>query len=488
MGDFNDTPASRFLENVAEQISYRPLRPAITQELEAHIQDRIEEYTENGLTPEEAEKKAVLVMGDPVSIGVELNQVHHTRTSILLVGMTVLLMLSGLAAAAYMSWSPEQSANGFWYYIPGLILLIFITFKGYPWLARYQKALTLAIFLLYAAEFLWSNFPGLAEHLFSNGHYLPFGMMWYYEVLILAPILVILAYRLRQRPVLAVLLPSLMAFLSICIRYFNNQFMLNSGILIFLCAWIGSLFFMLHRGVFPHSGRRLFLIAAAGCLLPMGAFAALPNQDSLFPAFTRPETVAQNIWDDSYNGLLIQELLSKTPLTEGISLTPAEMMDYCTGDWHFPASGEYPRHKTYLAQSLDESSITLWDILPQHYHNNYLIAVVILLYGWLPCLCFMALLAFFYLWMFSCIRTIRGKLAASAAFSCWAALLIQGILYLLGNLGYQYGTFSNLPLVSEGRISILVNMMLLGFIFSAYRYDHVIDESFPQKDRKIPTP
>ena len=48
------------------------------------------------------------------------------------------------------------------------------------------------------------------------------------------------------------------------------------------------------------------------------------------------------------------------------------------------------------------------------------------------------------------------------------------VFYLLGNFGYQYGTFPNLPMVSEGRISILFNMLLLGMIFSAYRYDRVM--------------
>ena len=55
-------------------------------------------------------------------------------------------------------------------------------------------------------------------------------------------------------------------------------------------------------------------------------------------------------------------------------------------------------------------------------------------------------------------------------------LLWQGVLYLLGNLGYQYASFSNLPLISEGRMSIMANMLLLGMIYSAYRFDRVVDE------------
>ena len=54
---------------------------------------------------------------------------------------------------------------------------------------------------------------------------------------------------------------------------------------------------------------------------------------------------------------------------------------------------------------------------------------------------------------------------------------MQGVLYMVGNVGFQYETFTNLPLVSVGKVSILANMLLLGFIFSAYRYDRVTDEA-----------
>uniref|UniRef100_UPI0032608710 hypothetical protein n=1 Tax=Clostridium sp. NkU-1 TaxID=1095009 RepID=UPI0032608710 len=65
----------------------------------------------------------------------------------------------------------------------------------------------------------------------------------------------------------------------------------------------------------------------------------------------------------------------------------------------------------------------------------------------------------------------------------------------MGNFGHQYAAFPNLPLISEGRLSIICNMLLLGLIFSAYRYDHVIDEparqvsaeeiKLPQANKKI---
>ena len=34
-------------------------------------------------------------------------------------------------------------------------------------------------------------------------------------------------------------------------------------------------------------------------------------------------------------------------------------------------------------------------------------------------------------------------------------------------------------MISEGRISMVFNMALLGFVFSAYRYDRVVEEHQP---------
>lgn len=502
MADRTNTPTSRFLEDVSEQISYKPLRPSIARELEDHIRDRADQYRSQGLSQEEAEKKAVAAMGNPVSIGTELNAIHHTRVCVPLIALTAVLLLSGFFAASYMQWSPEQNANGFLYYLPGIALLIFITLKGYPWLIRYQNLLFWLAVILYGIQFLWELLllwkPELTSMLFLGRHFFPYHMMRYYATLLFAPVLAIAAYRARRKPVAAICILLLSAGLLIWFGNITRQSFTYSVTLIFLTAVTATAGYMILQGVFQAPKGKLLLIAGAGCLLSFGLFAARPSQNYFFQAFANPEAVTNDTWDDSYNSLLIKELLSRTPATEGISLTPAEMMDYSTGRWYFESrdetkirwvyeanddileEGRDPEHPNYRNTAPvyhKEANVTLWDILPQHYHNNYLVTVAILLYGWLPALCLFSLPVLFFLVLFACIRGIRGKLAGSVAFCCVVILLMQGVLYLLGNLGFQYETFTNLPLVSEGKVSILANMLLLGFIFSAYRYDRVTDEA-----------
>lgn len=315
--------------------------------------------------------------------------------------------------------------------------------------------------------------------------------VWIRKILLLGPVLVVALYRLRANAGRAMAAAVLVPGAAVLLHFHLHFDVILPAMAVFLFSLTGTLLFMIHRNVFGGSRRTLYVFAMAGSLCIIGLFSALPFQQTSFQKFTAPGNHASSVWDDSYNGILIQDLLSRAPLIGGISMTQSEMMDYGTGEWYFGQAedqSEYQlqervklgtlRRNPYL--HYDESSVTLWDILPQHYYSNYLVAVVILLYGWLPGILLLTVMAAFYALIFSCVLRTRGALASSVPFYCGLCLLFQSLLYVLGNFGYQYAAFTNLPLVSEGKLSIMANMLLLGFIFSAYRYDPVLDlPAFP---------
>ena len=476
-----------FLEDAADQIAYKPLRPAIVQELKDHIEDRAGEYEAEGLCSEDARRKAVDAMGDGVAVGVGINAVRCIRHNRPLTLITALLMLFGLAAAAWLYWSPDHPGNGFFCYLPGTALLIFVTFKGYPWLVRYQKKLLILASVLILAEAVYSllsdrNFVPVS--ILRTNLFVPVYMIGYYAILLLGPVLVIALYRLRARTVKAMAAAILVPAAAVVFRFDISYTFKLSAMAVFLMSMMGTLLFMIHRGILRGVKPRLYAMAGAGGLLALGLFSGVTYQHDSWQAFTAPEAHATSVWDDSYNGVLIQNLLARTPLTGGISLTQKELMSYGTGEWYYGSTDglQYyqvkDREKWGTLRSniyYDESDVTLWDILPQHYHSNYLIAVLILIWGWLPGLLLLAVIGAFYVLIFSCILRIRGGLASAVSLYCGLCLMLQSLLYVLGNFGFQYSTFTNLPLISEGKLSIMANMLLLGFIFSAYRYDRVID-------------
>ena len=85
-----------FLNNVCQEIKYKPIRKGIADELENHIQEIKEEYIETGMNEAEAEEKAVKQMGEAKTIGKELNKVHKPKLDWKLLLITVILIYFGI--------------------------------------------------------------------------------------------------------------------------------------------------------------------------------------------------------------------------------------------------------------------------------------------------------------------------------------------------------------------------------------------------------
>lgn len=84
-----------YLEAVREQIRWKRARPVLIQELERHLEDQRDAFLGDGKSPEEAERLAVLDMGDPVTVGTELDAVHRPRPQWGLLGLTFALAVIG---------------------------------------------------------------------------------------------------------------------------------------------------------------------------------------------------------------------------------------------------------------------------------------------------------------------------------------------------------------------------------------------------------
>lgn len=85
-----------YLEAVREQIRWKRARPVLIHELEQHLEDQRDAFLQAGKPPEEAERLAVEDMGDPISVGAELDRVHRPRPQWGLLGLTFALAAAGV--------------------------------------------------------------------------------------------------------------------------------------------------------------------------------------------------------------------------------------------------------------------------------------------------------------------------------------------------------------------------------------------------------
>lgn len=63
-------------QNATARVLYKPDRKAVTEELQAHLEDRYDALIEKGLSPVEAEKQALDAMGSAEEIAPQLAAVH----------------------------------------------------------------------------------------------------------------------------------------------------------------------------------------------------------------------------------------------------------------------------------------------------------------------------------------------------------------------------------------------------------------------------
>lgn len=68
-----------FLATVEGKIKYKPMIPDIKKELLNHIEDKTNNYIENGLTEEQAIYETIKDMGTPEDVSNSFNVIYHTK-------------------------------------------------------------------------------------------------------------------------------------------------------------------------------------------------------------------------------------------------------------------------------------------------------------------------------------------------------------------------------------------------------------------------
>ncbi|MFT4146026.1 MAG: permease prefix domain 1-containing protein [Mobilitalea sp.] len=468
-----------FLEDVVEQIQYIPAREEVKAELTAHIEDRKEEYREQGMEELTAYNKAIEDMGDAIEIGIRMNEVRKLQSN-----KPALLLIMSLFALGVMGnirlIITTNSGDWFrhlFYFLFGFMVFGVIYYFGYQKLvgnSRKITAILLGVWGLYLLLSILNRFIN-SYYLFRlTGLSFIFGME-----LLCIPVIIAIIYLNRSKKQVPFLISTISTASIIVITTMLIRDYTLIANLILLVSITFTLLFMIMKGMLVGKTRNLIFgwVISAGIVVT--TFIAAFNVNNgrwnyILEQGFYPEKVIQDTWDDSYNSILIKKLLGQAEVVGTIELSQDELMGYYTGTWYFDDIDEFDYK--YKMQFVEPEEIRLENILPQHYQNNYRIAYWILKYGWLPAAILIGIIVAAYGMLIRMVGLIKNKMGKALAFSSVTALILQTVLYFLGNFGYQFGWFCNLPLISEGLCSITTNMILVGLACSAYRYDKVIKE------------
>ena len=427
-----------YLDTVADQIRWKRARAVAVRELETHLEDQRQEFQTEGYSLEEAELLAVEEMGDPVTVGADLDRLHRPRSQgkmlcllAVALGLWLVLRLAERWGVSY--WSDYVvSFGGIALLATGLAAGIYLL--DYTLLAK--AALPLAVLLTTAAA--------LGGRLrFQLGYTHDLGQ---YMILLLPVAMALAVYGLRSRGTGGLALCCLLGLLpAVChlpgspLRFLWALWGAPPVLWVSLFGVTGVLAAGVRLGAFGARRRNWLLVAAYGTAVLACLAVTFLRPDQWLYYMPREEMT----W--------AREVVSHAKLAGMAELDPALMGD--------------------VRLEMDFRS-----------YHGYLLAVLAN-YGWLGLALIQAPAAAILTFGWRKLRrqtSLLGRLLGTAALAMltWqaAAVLVQDLAGLRGML-----TCFPYPFLSDGGTALVVDCVLLGLLLSIFREETIArDVPVPQ--------
>ncbi len=486
-----------YLDKVCGCVQERSLWATLRDELQDHLELSSARLLQQGVPLEEAQRRAVQQLGDPLVLGKELassyRPSHDWRCWGLLlcsVGLGLLLAFYGVrrAAPAFEGMIPRPSpslrvfvSNGI-ACVLDLLLSFALSHINYAHVLRHAGGLAAALGCLMGC--------GAFLYCFSQGRGDTFAL-WYAAVALF--VLDILAFQIRAFKMKVCFFVA-GAFVIACVGALWSPNL--SAFLVFSLGLVASAALLPlpaapeKRG--PSVRMRLVLTVFTLCLLLLGG--AAPYRQELALALSPDEKAGY--WSSQYDNLLVGELLSHVRALGEAELSDDEYARLIEQKYAAPelrAAVEDEALLGAVVKSYEEELQGLLDsfewrriefLMPARYVPDYLLTYIALKTGALPALGVSAVFLALYVLLFC--RSLRCKNPLARLLSCSFTLLLLGqiVIYFLANLGLRLDLPLSLPLLYAGRWTSLTNLFEFAVVMSCFRFDLAVREEFYCQKRK----
>ena len=452
----------RYIQTVTEQIRCKRALPLVTKELEDHIEDQKCDYMAEGMEPSEAEEAAVLEMGDPVEVGIEMDRIHRPKMAWKMIGLIAVLNLAGilmmycirtsvLTDAGNNPVGVEWIASGIggnidylksvvWAFA-GLACMIAICYVDYSRIGKHAKLLAAGwIAVMGLSVFMGAVYVNGAVYgiPFLFGMVLPLRPLLY----LIVPVYAAILYSMRGKKTgytgiaKAVLWQVLPIWI---ILHIPNQSMAVSVeftflILLSIAVWKGW-FEVNKKRTLITMWSLVILLPAAGMILLLKMGYVRGYQTERLSAFIHPEgNEAGNFWGTIRN------------MVSGAHLTGR---GDCKEIWFF--------------------------------NSDYMLTFIIHYYGILAAVLVIAVVGAVLIWFLQKTRHQKNQLGMIMGIGCVVVLLVQFIGYVVENLGYFPLSNNYCLFLTTGGSGIMISYMMFGILLSIYRYQNVLVETEVRK-------
>lgn len=452
-----------YLTEIKNQIRDKKAREFASDELKTHIEDRAEGLQKKGMDHDSAVLQAVKEMGDPVSVGVDLDRIHRPRLAwkFLLYVIYISILSVGVLGVIFAAMPREsfiggQFAGGLLLkqnigVLFGLVMMIIVYRLDYTVLAG-KSRLIAAVFLISMAFLVclfgvsingakrWIRIMGI---LFQT----------YAILLLYLPVFAGILYDYRNKGAGALFKIFLWMIAPVFLQSLYDAgwislsiFMLFSESILFMIA--------LNKNWYRVNKRKVFKGIGIGFISLIGLF------------------ILYIINAADYQKARIQVWLSLWELNFGsIDGNTIKNMNYTNTCLN----------NIFLRSNFIGKSDSAIEVIESTHdaEADYILALIAATCGKLAVAVIIISLIILAVYVFSISINQKNSLGSIVGCSCGIAIAVQAVSNILIVFGYLPLAATTLPFFSLGITNIIIDYILLGLVLSIYRYQDIRVEKEP---------
>lgn len=440
-----------YTTSVCNQIRWKKAHPIISREIENHLLDQRDAYLADGDDEITSIEKAIEQMGDPVTVGAQLDRTHRPHAQWDMILLTIFLLMMGLILNYFVNRALANTLEVNYFMqavlatMLGSICMVVAYFIDFTIIGKYPKIIFSLPILFLITVYPFAGIVG------GTGYWmLPiFGGINTAFILLLSPTAYAgVIYSMRNRGYVGILGCGIIYGIALVVllkvtNNFSATFVCTILCLILLTVSICEGYFKIER----RKGLCMVYIPTALALV--------------FDSFMMP---------NAYIAGRLDSLRNPSLGAEGWGYTMTITRDMISGARFF-GQGTLPSN--YAGE------IASW--LPS-ISTDYLITYLIHRAGWISFLIIVAVLVAFVIRGFRLCLKQKSALGKLVSMSVMLTLTAQGVIYIAANLGFQLFSLFSLPLISYSGIGgMAINLGLIGIMLSVFRTGYLV------RDRKMGT-
>lgn len=434
-----------YINTVCGEIRWKRAHNAISEEIEGHIIDQKNAFIQSGLDDKTATEKAIIEMGDPVTIGTELDRSYRPKIEWSIIALACAMAVAGLLVRIFTIYNTVEPfelsmINDFLSIIIGAAFMLAAYFLDFTTIGKYPKK----IFFCMSVLLLVLRNYGVGY----NVVFLPLMSFYPLFILFFPTAFAGIIYAMRSKGYIGMIQTGLIFLVPavICLYEYNMQqtFIYSVSCLILLTVAVVNGWFNIKKSnaLFLIYGSVFFVVITFIFWL----FLARPYAFDRIRAAFNPTLDPQGA---GWMELFVRNIVSG-----------AELIG-----------------QGYLGEFAGMS-------LPGR-HTDLMLAYLIHKFGWISFIIIMTIITVFIARLFTICKKQKSILAKLVSTSILITYTMQVFMYVVYNFGFHVVSPLTLPFFSYGGTSNIINMTLIGILLSIFNTGELYRDGISEKTLKV---